>query len=523
MDSWQYLFFGTVISAVLSFVFWQQGRNRLALFSLFVAAFLLRFCITYLDTYLHLWDERFHALVAKNMMEYPFKPMLRVDLPLPNYDKDWAHCHIWLHKQPLFLWQMALSMKMFGVNEWALRLPSVIMGSLMVLPIYRIGAILFSKNAGYYAALLWTFAFFQLQLTTGTYGMDHNDVAFSFYVGCSAWAFFEYAASGKEKLRWALLAGLFSGCAILCKWLTGGLVFGAWLAWLLASADWNRPRAYLHMLWSFGITLLVVLPWQLYAYWKFPKEYAFEMAYNAKHIWKVVEGHRGDWNFYFELLDEHFGPKLWAAVPLGLVAAFWGRPKPPTRLLLPFGILIFLPYFFFSFVAQTKVISYTFCVAPLVYVAMGVFADKFLGNFSIQKSVAHLSLPHIPAFLVLYALVIASMRPGVLFAYHVLREDTAMAPAKELEIRQGNILVYKELDQLVPEGYVLLNAHGLEEIDAMFYCNRSVYEGCPEENLFRELKQRGIKFAVFKDRTGTQVPEYIKNDPEVLVVDRMLK
>jgi hypothetical protein len=112
------------------------------------------------------------------------------------------------------------------------------------------------------------------------------------------------------------------------------------------------------------------------------------MAYNAKHIWKVVEGHRGDWNFYFELLDEHFGPKLWAAVPLGLVAAFWGRPKPPTRLLLPFGILIFLPYFFFSFVAQTKVISYTFCVAPLVYVAIGVFADKFLGNFSIQKSVA---------------------------------------------------------------------------------------------------------------------------------------
>ncbi|MFN0033593.1 MAG: ArnT family glycosyltransferase [Saprospiraceae bacterium] len=517
MDTWQCFFSGTVAAALASFVLWQRGRERLALLLLFAAAFLLRFCLISLDPFLHEWDERFHALVAKNMMEHPFKPMLRADPVLPNDYKDWVHCNIWLHKQPLFMWQMALSMKLLGVSEWAMRLPSALMGALMVLPIYRMGAILFSKDAGYYGALLWSFAFFQLELTTGTYGMDHNDVAFSFYVGCSAWAFFEHAVSERQKLRWALLAGLFAGCAILCKWLVGGLVYGGWLAWLLASADWKRLGAYRHMMLAFGTTVLVALPWQVYAYWTFPKEYAFEMAYNTKHIWKVVEGHGGGWEYHFENLDEHFGPKLWALVPMGLVAAFWGKPAPPARLLLPFGTMIFLTYFFFSFVAQTKITTYTFCAAALMYVAVGVFVQKFLANFSALRR------PWAPALLTLLALAIAALRPGMLMSHHIKRENTSIAGASGWQNRMDNAKIYRELDQLVPEGYVVLNANGLDEMTAMFYTHRNVYEWRPDEALYRDMKQRGLKIAAFKDRANGQLPPHIKNDPEVLVIDRELK
>jgi len=40
-----------------------------------------------LDPFLNTWDEQFHALVAKNMMANPFKPMLYAE----------SHFALWLY------------------------------------------------------------------------------------------------------------------------------------------------------------------------------------------------------------------------------------------------------------------------------------------------------------------------------------------------------------------------------------------------------------------------------------------
>src|SRR4051812_1318969 len=85
----------------------------------------LRCYMAGLDPFLHEWDECFHALVARNMMDHPLVPMLRKGQLLPYDYQQWVGNTVWLHKQPLFLWQMALSMKLFGVSEFALRLPSI--------------------------------------------------------------------------------------------------------------------------------------------------------------------------------------------------------------------------------------------------------------------------------------------------------------------------------------------------------------------------------------------------------------
>jgi 4-amino-4-deoxy-L-arabinose transferase len=76
-----------------------------------------------------------------------------------NYDYTaWCCNHIWLHKQPLFLWQMALSMKIFGINEVALRIPNMLMSSMLTLFIYRIGSIWANKYVGFIAAFISVFA-----------------------------------------------------------------------------------------------------------------------------------------------------------------------------------------------------------------------------------------------------------------------------------------------------------------------------------------------------------------------------
>ena len=233
------LFVASIPALLSILVFFNYNRKKLALQLLVLSAFLLRLLMSALDPFLHNWDERFHALVAKNMMQSPFKPMLHKNPILPYDFADWSTNHIWLHKQPLFLWQMALSMKIFGVNEMAIRLPSVLMGTISVYFIYKIAEYWFkNETTAFLAALIFTFSNYQLSLTSGRFALDHNDVAFTFYVTASLWAFTRYLRSN-FKIRWAIFIGIFVGCAVLNKWLTGFLVYGGWGLYILLDKNYR--------------------------------------------------------------------------------------------------------------------------------------------------------------------------------------------------------------------------------------------------------------------------------------------
>ena len=148
-----------------------------------IIGLIIRLYYANLDPYLHEWDERFHALVARNMVDNPFTPLL-YKKPLVPYDLNaWCCNSVWLHKQPLFMWQMALSMKLFGANEFAMRLPSAFLGALTVLLVYRITILLTNhKNTAIIAGLLMCFSPYQLEMISGQIGMDHDDIAFCFYI-----------------------------------------------------------------------------------------------------------------------------------------------------------------------------------------------------------------------------------------------------------------------------------------------------------------------------------------------------
>lgn len=42
----------------------------------------------------------------------------------------------WLEKPPLYYWQAMIAFRLFGVSDWAARLPAVLDGFLMVLAVY---------------------------------------------------------------------------------------------------------------------------------------------------------------------------------------------------------------------------------------------------------------------------------------------------------------------------------------------------------------------------------------------------
>jgi len=276
-----------------------KRQQSLSLVLLFIGTIGIGYFIVNLDHFLILWDEQYHALVAKNLSKSPLNPTLYSE-PLLDFDyKNWTANHVWLHKQPLFLWQMALSIKLFGTTELAIRIPSIIMHAIIPLFIYRIGKITLNKRTAYYGALLFAVAYFPIELVAGRYSTDHNDIAFLFYITASLWAWFEYEKS--QKKYWLILIGLFSGCAVLVKWLMGLLVFVIWTITktIVDSKGRFKIKSYLPILYFGIISLIVFLPWQFYISLVFPNESSYEYSLNTAHFFHSVEGHGEDIWFYF--------------------------------------------------------------------------------------------------------------------------------------------------------------------------------------------------------------------------------
>ncbi|MBK9103826.1 MAG: glycosyltransferase family 39 protein, partial [Saprospiraceae bacterium] len=104
--------------------------------------------------------------------------------------------------------------KIFGVNTFAFRLPSVIMGTIMVWLIYDISRMwIKNRDVAFIAAFIAAFSYYPLEMISGWVSLDHNDLAFTFYATCSFWALLRYTRSDK-KVKWAILIGVFAGMAI---------------------------------------------------------------------------------------------------------------------------------------------------------------------------------------------------------------------------------------------------------------------------------------------------------------------
>src|SRR4030095_4606058 len=181
-----------VAAAMLLLATWRlarAGRDTRALILLLAASLLLRMFAAG-DLYLHEWDERYHMLVAKHLIQDPLRPVLYAD-PVLDYDyRNWTVNHVWLHKPPLALWLMALAMNIAGVNEVAARVPSLVLSTFGVYLTFLTGRVLFGPTVGLSAAALQGMNGLLLDLAAGRRASDHVDTTLLFFVllGASALA-----------------------------------------------------------------------------------------------------------------------------------------------------------------------------------------------------------------------------------------------------------------------------------------------------------------------------------------------
>lgn len=505
---------GTTIGLLLALIpvivsIWLYTRTpyrREALRWLLVGALFIRLLMIALDPYLQDWDERFHALVARNMMTDPFRPMLIANPILPYGIEEWWTCHIWLHKQPLFLWLMALSMRIFGVGTFALRLPSAILGTLLVKMIYDIG-LRWSRreDVAFLGALLATTSWYTLEMISGWISLDHNDLAMTFCITAGLWAWVR-GLDGKKKLWWAFLAGFFVGCAVLVKWLTAYVVLGGWGLYLLANADTRRDmKAWGNLAVAAITSLLVFLPWQLYILRAFPAEAATAYAYNHLHIIKDL-GHEGPWYFHIRFLAWAYPTLILMLMGAGVISLL-RRSRERKAMTIAMTGMIVVTYAFFAFVA-TKMPAFVHPVSGLLLIlcAMGTIAG-------LRKSLARIAVSPVSrswiTFFSFLLLALVSLMPGRIVRH---RHETNAYRNMKLDHTEA----FKHLPADLTHNYVMINCRKHENIELMFWQGGTAYAFVPEKPLLDSLQQLGYRFAAFDDDDKQQLPAHILEDPKII-------
>lgn len=323
-------------------------------------------------------DEVFHAIVARNFLKHPLTPTL-VDRPYLSYDPgDWLSNHIWLHKPPMALWQIALSFAILGVNTLALRLPSAILSTLAVWLTYLIGVRLLDRTAALIAAALQAFNPVILMLVNGYVFSDHVDISLLFWTELSIYFLVRsLAIEQKRRALLPVLCGVVQGLAFLSKSYPALIVTGlAMVAWYF-----YRPRFSGRSLLSIILTtMVVVLPWIFWTAIRFPAEFRHENLQILHHLNQNVENWAAPWdqvvfNYWISIFHVYYVAVLAAAL-IFLLRAFQGKNRD-MWLILAWAIGVTAP----NLLAVSKPMTATLIGWPAMWLMFGyVISLAFRGD-----------------------------------------------------------------------------------------------------------------------------------------------
>ncbi len=472
-----------------AFKFYKRKEYNKALYLIIVSGFILRLFAAS-DLFLHPWDERYHALVSKNIINHPLVPTL-YDKPVLDYDyRSWGANHIWLHKPPMTLWLLAFSMKIFGINEIALRLPSIILSSLVILFIFFIGKRVFNEKVGIIACFFWAINGFLIELAGGKRATDHVDTVVIFFISLGIYLSFNYLKKGTKIIL--LLIGIVTGLAVLTKWLTGLMIIPVLFILLLHKN--NFKNAFLKSIIVFVISLIIFLPWQIYIHQAFPKEAIWEHDLYSKHIFEAVEGHSGSIFFHLLNMPRIFGELIYIPIVFFLYQLYKQRQDYK---MLAISVWFILPYLFFSLVAS-KMQAFVMISSPAVFLILAYFCWYLIDNINLFKYKK-----------LIIALVILLILLPVRYSLE------RMKPFKNYDINPDWARELRALNNLInDENSVLFNVK--RPIEAMFYSRFTAYSFIPTQEQIRELKEESYKIVVLDN--GSNLPDYIKNNNRIIFI-----
>lgn len=150
-------------------------------------------------------------------------------------------------KPPLTYWAIAASMKVFGINQWAARLPNAVAFAITTFLITLIGTKLWNEYTGRLAGIIYMSSLVPFAASN----IITTDTLLVMWEVCAIWAFVNcYRATTRNQARiWSYLMGLFWGIAFLTK---GPAILPIWTVIIIFW--WFHRKAF--KLFPFGPVML---------------------------------------------------------------------------------------------------------------------------------------------------------------------------------------------------------------------------------------------------------------------------
>lgn len=187
------------------------------------------------------WDEINFAECAREMLVTGELFSVKI-----NYQPFWE-------KPPLFIWMQALSMSVFGVSEFAARLPNAICGIVTLLVLFNIGRKLVDEKFG----LIWVLAYAGSFLPHFYFKSGIIDPWFNLFIFCGIYYFILFTNNNNRNNRQLLLSALFIGLGIMTKGPVAFLIFS-----LCFAAYWTikrfQPIISIKQMLLFGLALISI-------------------------------------------------------------------------------------------------------------------------------------------------------------------------------------------------------------------------------------------------------------------------
>ncbi|PMB37666.1 glycosyltransferase, partial [Fischerella thermalis CCMEE 5319] len=346
-------------------------------------------------------------------------------------------------KPALIYWCQAIAYSIFGVNEWAVRLPSAIAAMAVIgLAFYTVQWQLAKQDAleqvfrpsrrwltaGVVAAVM---ALNPEMIVWGRTGV--SDMLLTGCIGSALLCFFlGYASQEKSGIadreqgghgeyhtphtphtpptvpnphlpkKWYLACYVLIAGAILTKGPVGivlpGLIISGFLLYL---GKFREVMREMRLLLGMLIILVLSLPWYVLVTWRNGWNYinSFFGYHNIERFTEVVNGHTAPWYFYFLVVLLGFAPYS-VYLPLSMARLkFWQRKywcsQERSQQLGLFAFFWFVSIFGFFTIAVTKLPSYVLPLMPAAAILVGLLWSDLLKEHRLSKQTDILT-PHTP-------------------------------------------------------------------------------------------------------------------------------